>query len=71
MIWTQPDRSVRARDARASKPTASTCVSALENIRARCAPAIWSTRLARGVFILWAGEIPFRYSDINCAAAAG
>jgi hypothetical protein len=22
-------------------------------------------RLARGVFILWAGEIPFRYSDIN------
>jgi hypothetical protein len=22
-------------------------------------------RLARGVFLLWAGEIPFRYSDIN------
>src|ERR1043165_7654620 len=22
-------------------------------------------RLARGVFILWAGEIPIRYSDIN------
>jgi hypothetical protein len=23
------------------------------------------TRMARGAFILWAGEIPFRYSDIN------
>jgi hypothetical protein len=22
-------------------------------------------RLARGVFVLWAGEIPFRYSEIN------
>jgi hypothetical protein len=28
------------------------------------------TRLARGVFILWAGEIPFRYSDINRMPAA-
>ena len=25
----------------------------------------FTRRLARGVFILWAGEIPFRYSDIN------
>ena len=25
-------------------------------------------RLARGVFVLWAGEIPFRYSDINTLA---
>ena len=27
-------------------------------------------RVARGVFILWAGEIPFRYSDINHLPAA-
>jgi 4-amino-4-deoxy-L-arabinose transferase-like glycosyltransferase len=26
-------------------------------------------RLARGIFVLWAGEIPFRYSDINALPA--
>ena len=26
-------------------------------------------RLARGLFILWAGEIPFRYSEINALSA--
>ncbi len=37
---------------------------ALENIRHDSVSHLVK-RLARGVFILWAGEIPFRYSDIN------
>jgi 4-amino-4-deoxy-L-arabinose transferase-like glycosyltransferase len=37
---------------------------AIENI-VRDRPAHLVKRLARGVFILWAGEIPFRYSEIN------
>ena len=37
---------------------------AIENLR-RQAPAHIAKRVARGVFVLWAGEIPFRYSDIN------
>jgi 4-amino-4-deoxy-L-arabinose transferase-like glycosyltransferase len=37
---------------------------ALENLR-HDSPAHLIKRLARGVFILWAGEIPIRYSDIN------
>jgi 4-amino-4-deoxy-L-arabinose transferase-like glycosyltransferase len=37
---------------------------ALENIR-HDAPVHLARRLARGVFVLWAGEIPFRYSEIN------
>lgn len=37
---------------------------ALANIRRDSLPHL-ATRLARGVFILWAGEIPFRYSEIN------
>ncbi|HKB10389.1 MAG TPA: glycosyltransferase family 39 protein [Vicinamibacterales bacterium] len=40
---------------------------ALANIR-RDSLAHLIKRLARGVFILWAGEIPFRYSDINTLA---
>ncbi len=36
----------------------------LSNIRRQSAAHI-AKRLARGVFILWAGEIPVRYSDIN------
>jgi hypothetical protein len=36
----------------------------LSNIRRQSAAHI-AKRLARGVFILWAGEIPIRYSDIN------
>jgi hypothetical protein len=34
------------------------------NLRQQSAGHI-AKRLARGVFILWAGEIPIRYSDIN------
>jgi 4-amino-4-deoxy-L-arabinose transferase-like glycosyltransferase len=37
---------------------------AIENI-ARDSSSHLVKRLARGVFVLWAGEIPFRYSDIN------
>jgi len=37
---------------------------AIENLRGT-APAHIARRLARGVFVLWAGEIPFRYSEIN------
>jgi hypothetical protein len=36
----------------------------LQNIR-RDSPGHLLKRLARGVFVLWAGEIPFRYSQIN------
>jgi 4-amino-4-deoxy-L-arabinose transferase-like glycosyltransferase len=38
--------------------------AALDNLR-RAGPAHLARRLARGVFVLWAGEIPIRYSDIN------
>jgi Dolichyl-phosphate-mannose-protein mannosyltransferase len=37
---------------------------ALENIR-RDSAAHLAKRLARGIFVLWAGQIPFRYSEIN------
>jgi 4-amino-4-deoxy-L-arabinose transferase-like glycosyltransferase len=37
---------------------------ALANLR-QDSVAHFSMRLARNVFILWAGEIPFRYTDIN------
>ena len=37
---------------------------AVENLR-HDSPVHLVRRLARGVFILWCGEIPFRYSDIN------
>jgi 4-amino-4-deoxy-L-arabinose transferase-like glycosyltransferase len=37
---------------------------AIENLR-RDSAAHLARRLARGVFVLWAGEIPFRYSQIN------
>ena len=36
----------------------------LDNIRRAGMPRL-VRRLARGIFILWAGEIPWRYSDIN------
>ena len=42
---------------------------AIENLRhQRTAHVMW--RLARGVFVLWAAEIPIRYSDINQLPAA-
>ena len=42
---------------------------AIENIR-HDTPMHLARRLARGVFVLWTGEIPFRYSDINRLPAA-
>jgi Dolichyl-phosphate-mannose-protein mannosyltransferase len=42
---------------------------AIENLK-RDSAAHLAKRLARGVFILWAGEIPFRYSDINALPRA-
>ena len=48
-IWTAADRSVRARAWRASTPTANTCASALENIRARFAGASRQASRARRV----------------------
>ena len=62
-IWTEPtDASERAR-ARVAADREYLRVG-LENIRRQSAPHLIK-RLARGVFILWAGEIPIRYSDIN------
>jgi hypothetical protein len=37
---------------------------AIENLK-RDSMAHLAKRLARGIFVLWAGEIPFRYSEIN------
>jgi Dolichyl-phosphate-mannose-protein mannosyltransferase len=62
-IWTEPtDANERAR-ARVDADREYLRVG-LENIRRQSAPHLIK-RLARGVFILWAGEIPIRYSDIN------
>jgi 4-amino-4-deoxy-L-arabinose transferase-like glycosyltransferase len=62
-IWTEPtDGNERAR-ARVAADREYLRVG-LENIR-RNSTAHLVKRLARGVFILWAGEIPIRHSDIN------
>ena len=62
-IWTEPtDANERAR-ARVDADREYLRVG-LENLRRQSAPHLIK-RLARGVFILWAGEIPIRYSDIN------
>jgi hypothetical protein len=63
LIWTQPSDPHARAVARVEADEEYRRV-ALENIR-RDAPAHLVKRLARGLFILWAGEIPFRYSDIN------
>ena len=62
-IWTEPiDANERAR-ARVAADREYLRVG-LENVRRKSAAHL-AKRLARGVFILWAGEIPIRYSDIN------
>ena len=63
-IWTEPTDPVERAVARvAGRPGISA------RRRSKTSAAIRSAhlarRLARGVFILWAGEIPFRYSEIN------
>jgi 4-amino-4-deoxy-L-arabinose transferase-like glycosyltransferase len=62
-IWTEPVDSAERARARVRADREYLRVG-LENIR-RDPPAHLLKRLARGVFVLWAGEIPFRYSDIN------
>jgi 4-amino-4-deoxy-L-arabinose transferase-like glycosyltransferase len=63
LIWTAPTDPYERALARADADREYQRV-ALSNI-ARDSPGHLIKRLARGVFILWAGEIPFRYSDIN------
>ena len=57
-------RPVRTSHGRVRRPIRNINASHLENLRQRLARPPFR-RLARGVFLLWAGEIPFRYSDIN------
>jgi len=62
-IWTEPtDANERAR-ARVAADREYLRVG-LANVRGKSVAHL-AARLARGVFILWAGEIPIRYSDIN------
>jgi hypothetical protein len=63
VIWTQPVDSAERARARVRADREYQTV-ALTNI-SRAGPVHLAKRLARGVFVLWAGEIPFRYSDIN------
>ena len=63
LIWTEPVDPLERAIARVKADEEYRRVG-IANIR-RDAPAHLIKRLARGVFILWAGEIPFRYSAIN------
>jgi hypothetical protein len=62
-IWTEPVDPFERAVARVKADQEYQRV-AVDNL-ARDRPAHLVKRLARGVFILWAGEIPFRYSEIN------
>lgn len=62
-IWTEPVDPYARAVARVTADQEYQRV-AIANL-ARDRPAHLVTRLARGVFVLWAGEIPFRYSQIN------
>jgi hypothetical protein len=62
-IWTEPVDPHERAVARVKADQEYQRV-AIENL-ARERPVHLVKRLARGVFILWAGEIPFRYSTIN------
>jgi hypothetical protein len=62
-IWTEPTEANERARARVAADREYLRVG-LENIRSHSALHLFK-RLARGVFILWAGEIPIRYSDIN------
>jgi 4-amino-4-deoxy-L-arabinose transferase-like glycosyltransferase len=67
-IWAAPTDPYERAMARVAADRAYFRVG-LENIRRDgLGPQI--RRLARGAFVLWAGEIPFRYSDINRLPAA-
>jgi 4-amino-4-deoxy-L-arabinose transferase-like glycosyltransferase len=62
-IWTEPVDPYERAVARVKADQEYQRV-AIANL-ARDRPAHLAKRLARGVFILWAGAIPFRYSQIN------
>jgi 4-amino-4-deoxy-L-arabinose transferase-like glycosyltransferase len=62
-IWTTPVDPVERVTARV-RADAEYFRVGLDNLRHDSAGHLLK-RLARGVFILWAGEIPIRYSDIN------
>jgi hypothetical protein len=62
-IWTMPGDPLERARARVKADQEYGRV-ALENVRRQPTSQLLK-RLARGVFVLWAGEIPFRYSDIN------
>jgi Dolichyl-phosphate-mannose-protein mannosyltransferase len=63
LIWTEPTDPYARAVARVKADEEYGRV-AVANIR-RDPPVHLAKRLARGLFILWAGEIPFRYSGIN------
>jgi 4-amino-4-deoxy-L-arabinose transferase-like glycosyltransferase len=63
LIWTEPTDPYARAVARVKADDEYGRVAAA-NIR-REPPMHLAKRLARGLFILWAGEIPFRYSEIN------
>jgi hypothetical protein len=62
-IWTDPVDSAERAQARVAADREYLRIG-LDNIRGEPKRDL-AHRLARGVFILWAGEIPFRYTDIN------
>jgi Dolichyl-phosphate-mannose-protein mannosyltransferase len=62
-IWTTPTDPLERATSRVQADREYLRVG-LENMRRDSASHLIK-RLGRGVFILWAGEIPFRYSDIN------
>ncbi|MGH9144103.1 MAG: ArnT family glycosyltransferase [Vicinamibacterales bacterium] len=68
LIWTEPSDPLARAVARVTADQEYGRV-AMANIR-RDTAAHLGTRLARGLFILWAGEIPFRYSGINALSTA-
>jgi hypothetical protein len=62
-IWTEPTDPRERTTARVAADREYQRV-ALDNLR-KDSPSHLARRLSRGVFILWAGEIPVRYSDID------
>jgi len=63
LIWDAPTDPYQRTMAR-MRADRSYLLTALQNLR-HDRPLHQLARMARGAFILWAGEIPFRYSDIN------
>jgi hypothetical protein len=67
-IWTEPTESDERARARVAADAEYGRVG-LENIRRR--PFAWlSRRLTTGLFVLWAADVPIRYSDINRTPAS-